>query len=70
MIVTRPFLGDCLQLRPWNRELFHHFHIAHNTPQSLIPQILRNHCFQFLLGIGINKVYYEQCKNCEYQTQA
>ena len=24
-------MGDCLQLRPWNRELFHHFHIAHNT---------------------------------------
>ena len=41
-------MGDYVLLRPWNRELFHHFHIAHNTPRSLIPKILRNRYFQFL----------------------
>ena len=46
------------------------------------PQILHNHCFQFLLGIavlpreieddgyakfwGVNKVHFGLCENCEY----
>ena len=30
----------------------HHFHIDHNIP-CLLPKILHNHCFQFLLGITV-----------------
>ena len=29
--------------------LIRHFHIPHNVPY-LLPKILREHCFQFLLG--------------------
>ena len=34
----------------------HYFHIDHNAsclPPPLPPQILHNHCFQFLLGITV-----------------
>ena len=60
---------------------FHHFHIDHNA-SCLPPKILRNHCFQFLLGIivvpreiedngyakfwGVNKVHYGLCENSEF----
>ena len=30
----------------------HHFHLDHNIP-CLLPEILHNHCFQFLLGITV-----------------
>ena len=30
----------------------HHFHIDHNAP-CLLPRLLHNHCFQFLLGITV-----------------
>ena len=56
-------MGNYVHLRPWNREFFHHFHVVHNTPRSLIPKILRNHCFRFLLGIEINEVYYVKMVN-------
>ena len=32
-----------------NTNIHGHFHIDHNAP--CLPNILRNHCFQFLLGI-------------------
>ena len=62
----------------------HHFHIDYNAP-CLPPKILRNHCFQFLLGItvipreiedngytkfwGVNEVPYGLCENGELKWQ-
>ena len=34
-----------------NTNIHSHFHIDHNAPR--LPHILRNHCFQFLLGITV-----------------
>ena len=34
-----------------NTNIHGHFHIDHNAP--CLPHILRNHCFQFLLGITV-----------------
>ena len=59
--------------------IIHYFHRDHNTP-FVVPQILRNHCLQFVLGIpvapreiegnanfwGVNKVHYGLCEYNEY----
>ena len=57
-----------------------HFHNVHNA-LSLLPKVMRSHCFQFLLGLtivpreiennayvqflGVNKVHYGQCGSGE-----
>ena len=65
----------------------YYFHIDRNAPcPTSPPQILHNHCFQFLLGVtvvpreiidngyaklwGVNKMHYGLCQNGEFTSSA